>query len=142
MQAEGNSKCLCLTGVLWKPPVDSLRTFSSYVLRPSWSKSRKEAVTVALTILLVYNFDVDLLYLGRFIYSLFSYLRTLIRIHWYTVPPTFQFTVWEDGFDYIVFFSNGNIIYIQFIFNYVMQDFNFYDKYCYWYNTFQSNILC
>ncbi len=40
------------------------------------------------------------------------YLRTFIRIHWYTVPPTFQFTVWEDGFDYIVFFSsNGNIRY-------------------------------
>ncbi len=33
----------------------------------------------------------------------FSYLRTFIRIHWYTVPPTFQFTVWEDGFDYIIF---------------------------------------
>ncbi len=29
---------------------------------------------------------------------------SFIRIHWYTVPPTFQFTVWEDGFDYIVFF--------------------------------------
>ena len=40
-----------------------------------------------------------------------SYLRTFIRIHLYTVPPTFQFTVWEDGFDYIVFFSNGNIKY-------------------------------
>ncbi len=40
-----------------------------------------------------------------------SHLRTFIRIHWYTVPPTFQFTVWEDGFDYIVFFSNGNIRY-------------------------------
>ncbi len=40
-----------------------------------------------------------------------SYLRTFIRIHWYTVTPTFQFTVWEDGFDYIVFFSNGNIKY-------------------------------
>jgi hypothetical protein len=37
----------------------------------------------------------------------FSYLRTFIRIHWYTVPPTFQFTVWEDGFDYIVFFQMG-----------------------------------
>ncbi len=30
---------------------------------------------------------------------------SFIRIHWYTVPPTFQFTVWEDGFDYIVFFN-------------------------------------
>ena len=37
---------------------------------------------------------------------------SFIRIHWYTVPPTFQFTVWEDGFDYIVFFfTNGNIKY-------------------------------
>jgi hypothetical protein len=39
------------------------------------------------------------------------YEHTFIRIHWYTVPPIFQFTVWEDGFDYIVFFSNGNIRY-------------------------------
>ncbi len=31
--------------------------------------------------------------------------------------------------------------YIQFNFNYVMQDFNIYDKYSYWYDTFQSNIL-
>jgi hypothetical protein len=28
---------------------------------------------------------------------------SFIRIHWFTVPPTFQFTVQEDGFDYIVF---------------------------------------
>ncbi len=34
----------------------------------------------------------------------FFLFTTFIRIHWYTVPPTFQFTVWEDGFDYIVFF--------------------------------------
>ncbi len=42
----------------------------------------------------------------------FSNLLTFIRIHWYTVPPTFQFIVWEDGFYYIVFFSsNGHIRY-------------------------------
>jgi hypothetical protein len=45
--------------------------------------------------------------------NLFSYLRTFIRIHWYTVPPTFQFTVWEDGFDYIVFFQMGILDMIQ-----------------------------
>ncbi len=42
-----------------------------------------------------------------------SYLQTFIRIHWYTVPPTFQFTVWEDGFDYIVFFQMGLLDMIQ-----------------------------
>jgi hypothetical protein len=35
---------------------------------------------------------------------------SFIRIHWYTVPPTFQFTVWEDGFDYIVFFFQMGIL--------------------------------
>jgi hypothetical protein len=43
-------------------------------------------------------------------FFIFSYLRTFIRIHWYTVPPTFQFTVWEDGFDYIVFFLQMGIL--------------------------------
>ncbi len=38
---------------------------------------------------------------------------SFIRIHWYTVPPTFQFTVWEDGFDYIVFFQMGILNMIQ-----------------------------
>jgi hypothetical protein len=33
-----------------------------------------------------------------------SNLRTFIRIHWYTVPPTFQFTVWEDEFENGPFF--------------------------------------
>jgi hypothetical protein len=37
----------------------------------------------------------------------FFYLQflTFIRIHWYTVPPTFRYTgtVREDEFDYIVF---------------------------------------
>ncbi len=47
------------------------------------------------------------------LFFLFSYLRTFIRIHWYTVPPTFQFTVWEDGFDYIVFFQMGILDMIQ-----------------------------
>ncbi len=49
----GDCICLCLTGVfLWSPQkatLDSLGTFSSYVIhRPSWSKSRQEAVTVSL----------------------------------------------------------------------------------------------
>ena len=38
---------------------------------------------------------------------------SFIRIHWYTVPPTFQFTVWEDGFDYIVFLQMGILNMIQ-----------------------------
>ena len=43
-----------------------------------------------------------------------SFLFTsFIRIHWYTVPPTFQFTVWEDGFDYIVFLQMGILNMIQ-----------------------------
>jgi hypothetical protein len=46
-------------------------------------------------------------------FFIFSNLRTFIRIHWYTVPPTFQFTVWEDGFDYIVFFQMGILDMIQ-----------------------------
>jgi hypothetical protein len=45
----------------------------------------------------------------------FSNLRTFIRIHWYTVPPTFQFTVWEDGFDYIVFFSPWRVQKVRYI---------------------------
>jgi hypothetical protein len=45
------------------------------------------------------------------LYTKIFLFTSFIRIHWYTVPPTFQFTVREDRFDYIVFFSNGNIKY-------------------------------
>jgi hypothetical protein len=41
---------------------------------------------------------------------LFFLFTSFIRIHWYTVPPTFQFTVWEDGFDYIVFFLQMGVL--------------------------------
>ncbi len=44
---------------------------------------------------------------------IFFLFTTFIRIHWYTVPPTFPFTVWEDGFDYIVFFQMGILNMIQ-----------------------------
>jgi hypothetical protein len=37
------------------------------------------------------------------------YLNTLVH----SSPPTFQFTVWEDGFDYIVFFQMGILDMIQ-----------------------------
>ena len=33
---------------------------------------------------------------GKVFFNFFLF-TTFIRIHWYTVPPTFQFTVWEDG---------------------------------------------
>jgi hypothetical protein len=36
--------------------------------------------------------------------EMFSYLRHLFEYIGTQFPPTFQFTVWEDGFDYIVFF--------------------------------------
>ncbi len=55
LQTGGKNICLCLTGhwsVLMAPQkatLDSLSTFSSYVLhRPSWTKSRKKAVFVPL----------------------------------------------------------------------------------------------
>jgi hypothetical protein len=36
--------------------------------------------------------------------------RTFIRIHWYTVPPTFRYIVREDEFDYIVVVFLKNIL--------------------------------
>ncbi len=35
--------------------------------------------------------------------NLFSNFRTFIRIHWYTIPPTFRYIVREGEFDYRVF---------------------------------------
>jgi hypothetical protein len=43
----------------------------------------------------------------------FFLFTTFIRIHWYTVPPTFQFTVWEGGFDLHCFFQMGILNMIQ-----------------------------